>query len=442
MRSSIRRTMVGWYGALLAAVLAVFGTALYQQATAAALGGADAALEDSARALAAALEYDERDGWELELSDDYLRGVSADSYFRVWGPDGAPLRQGGGGGPLGVPPPPGFATVGDAREVAIAGPGGTSVLVGRSIAAERASLRSLLALVVGVGVLVLGLGVAGGSWLARRTLAPVGALADAAGAVSERDLSARLDESRAPRELRGLARAFNATLDRLEAAFARQARFTADASHELRTPVAVLKAQVESALKGNCAAPEYREALEACGRAADRMASLIESLLALARADADERPRSAPVALDSVVREGAELLRPAAAAANVELRCSTEPVSVVGDARLLSEVLANLVTNGLQYNRPEGRVDVTLLRENGDAVLSVRDTGIGIPPEALPHVFERFYRVDPARSRAHGGSGLGLSIARWIVEAHKGTIEVSSRPGAGSTFTVRLPASG
>jgi heavy metal sensor kinase len=439
MSSSIRKTLIGWYGVLLAAVLATFGALLYGQAATAALGDVDAALEDRARAIAGALEWDEQDGWELELSDDYLRGLAADTYFRVWTPEGALLRQGGGSGAAGADPSPGLHTAGNARELARKGPGGTSVLVGRSIAAERARLNSLLALVIGVGLLVVGLGVAGGSWLARRTLAPVSALADAAAAVTERDLSARLDERHAPEELRGLARAFNATLDRLEAAFARQARFTADASHELRTPVAILRAQVETALKGERAASEYRSTLEACGRAADRMAGLTESLLALARADAGERPAAGPVALDALVREGADLLRPSARAAGVELRCSVEPATVVGDARLLSEVLSNLVTNGFRYNRPGGRVDVTLGRENGEAVLRVRDTGVGIPTDALPHVFERFYRVDAARSRAHGGSGLGLSIVRWIVEAHKGTVEVLSEPDVGSTFTVRLP---
>ncbi len=440
MSRSIRKTLICWYGVLLAAVLATFGAALYGQAATAALGGVDAALEDRARAIAAALEWDARDGWELELSDDYVRGLAADAHFRVWSPEGSVLRQGGGSGTAGTAPSPGLHTVGDTRELVLKGPGGTSVLVGKPIGAELARLKSLLALVVGVGLLVLALGVAGGWWLARRTLAPVGALTDAAATVSERDLSARLDARHAPEELRGLARAFNATLDRLEAAFARQARFTADASHELRTPVATLRAQVESALNGERTAPEYRATLEACGRAAGRMAGLIESLLALARADARERLASEPVSLDTLVREGTDLLRPTACAAGVELHCSAEPASAVGDARLLSEVVLNLVTNGFRYNRPGGRVDVTLERENGQAVLRVSDTGVGIPADALPHVFERFYRVDAARSRAHGGSGLGLSIVRWIVEAHRGTIEVASKLDVGSTFTVRLPA--
>ncbi|MCI0586196.1 MAG: ATP-binding protein, partial [Planctomycetes bacterium] len=277
-------------------------------------------------------------------------------------------------------------------------------------------------------------------WLARHALAPVASLSAKARSIGARNLSARLDERACPVELRDLARSFNGTLERLEVAFARQARFTADASHELRTPVAIVRAQADQALLGSGSPEEYRAALGACSRAAQRMGDLLARLLRLARADADEEPvRRESVDLGTVVRESAELLRPSAEAARVELRCEAAPVRVGGDARLLADVVSNLVENGVRYNRPGGRVDASLVREDGEAVLRVSDTGIGIPPEAQPHVFERFYRVDPARSREHGGSGLGLSIVRWIVEAHGGSIGLESRQNVGSTFTVRLP---
>ena len=441
MGSSIRWTLIGWYGLLLAGVLAVFGGVLYARAVAATLDAVDAVLGDQAGAIAGALEWDEHDGWELELSDDYLRGLGADAYYRVWAADGTLLRQGGAAGAAEPDPAAGPRPHGDRREVQLPGPLGTRVLVGRSIAGERAGLAGLLAVVVVSGLAVLALGLCGGWWLARRTLAPVSALTEAAAAVSARDLSTRLDEGRAPSELRGLARAFNATLDRLEEAFLRQARFTADASHELRTPLTVIRTQAELALRGRRTVAEHRATLEACLRAARRMTGLVEGLLALARADAGEdRIAAEDVDLDAVVRESAELLRPAAAAEDVALHCAAESARVRGDPRLLGDLVANLVDNGVRYNRPGGRVDVSLGREEGQAVLRVRDTGIGIPSEAQAHLFERFFRVDPARSRKHGGSGLGLSIASWIVEAHGGSIEVESRPGAGSTFTVRLPA--
>ncbi|MCZ6599101.1 MAG: HAMP domain-containing protein, partial [Planctomycetota bacterium] len=305
--SSIRWTLIGWYGLLLAAVLGAFGTTLYLQAVDATLGAVDVTLDDRARVLAAALELDPEDGWEIDLSEDYLRGLAADAYFGVWAADGTPVLSGGDGGPDGPPDGPaatmGLHTRGDLREVSLAGPAGSRILVGRSIRPEHERLADLLAVVVGAGLGVLVFGLCGGWWLARRTLAPVGALTEAAAAVGPDDLATRLDEQGAPSELRGLARAFNATLDRLEAAFLRQARFVADASHELRTPIAIVRAQAEVALKEQRSAGDYRATLETCLRAAERMTNLVEGLLALARADAGEgRPVREDVAFDTLVR--------------------------------------------------------------------------------------------------------------------------------------------
>lgn len=441
MGRSIRWTLIGWFGLLLAAVLGSFGALLYQQVAEATLSGVDAGLEHRADAIAGALEWDRKDGWELELSGEYLRGLTARGYYGIWSPDGSLFRSGGVGGPAQPLRVEGLRTRGDLRELQRLGPEGTRIVVERSIAAEHARLDGLPALVVGLGALVLFFGLFGGMWLARRSLAPVSALADAAAAVNERDFKTRLDEHAGPTELRPLCRAFNAALDRLESAFQKQARFTADASHELRTPVSIIRAQAEQALKHERTPEEYRAALEACLRSAERMTGLVEGLLTLARIDAGEEPPArGPVQLDLLVRETTELMIPAAEAAQVALACATRPVRVAGDARLLGEVLTNLVHNGIRYNRPGGSLDVDLALEDGSALLAVRDTGIGIEERDLPHLFERFFRVDPARTRAHGGSGLGLSIVHWIVEAHGGTIEVDSQPGVGSTFMVRLPA--
>jgi two-component system OmpR family sensor kinase len=272
-------------------------------------------------------------------------------------------------------------------------------------------------------------------------VAPIEALAATAEGITERDLSARLDATRVPAELTGLADAFNATLRRLEAAFVRQARFTADASHELRTPVSIIRTQAEVALARERTTEQYRAALAACLKAAERMTGVVEGLLMLARADAGEgAPVRATVALAPLVREATDLLRPEAASGRVTIDCALAPATVQGDGALLGEVVSNLVSNAVRYNRAGGRVDVTLVAHNGEVELRVADTGIGIPAGALPHLFDRFFRVDPARSREQGGSGLGLAITRWIVEAHGGTIAVESREREGSTFTVRLPA--
>lgn len=441
MASSIRGTLIGWFGLLLTAVLTVFGVTLYRRVQVATLESVDAGLQHRARAIAAALEWDPQEGWEIELSADYLSGLSADGYFASWAPDGTPLFHDVAGEARRPREAPGLYDRGDAREVEIEGPRGTRVLVGRPIRVEQERLAGLLVVIVSAGGAVLALGLCGGWWLARRSLSPVDALTRAAAAVGPGELGVRLDERAAPRELRGLTRAFNETLDRLQAAFVAQSRFTADASHELRTPLTILRTQTERALKSERPVAEYRAVLESCLRAAERMSDLVERLLRLARTEADaEALDRGPVALDEIVREATETLQPAARARDVTLHLDAARVSVCGDPRLLADAVSNLLDNGIRYNRPGGRVEASLEEENGTAILRVTDTGIGIPPGAESQLFERFYRVDSARSRANGGVGLGLAIVRSIVQAHEGSISVASTPGTGTEFTIRLPA--
>src|SRR5262245_7719567 len=276
MGSSIRASLLVGYGTLWTAVLAAFGGALFWQASAAVRAGVDAELDSRAQAIAAALEWDPIEGWELDLRDDFLSGAGEAAYFGIWEADGRSLRRGGNGTP---DRPSGRAEVrerGDVREVERAGPQGTTVVVGRSIAPERARLATLRARVLVAGTGVLAVALLLGAWIARRGLAPVENLAAAAGRITERDLSTRLDVSRAPAELRGLASSFNAALERLAAAFARQARFTADASHELRTPVSIIRTQAESSLRRARSPEEYRAAPEACLRAAGRVTGRLE----------------------------------------------------------------------------------------------------------------------------------------------------------------------
>lgn len=441
MRRSIRLTLIGWFGLLLAAVLIAFGGLLYARTKSTLLEGIDAELESRSAAMVGALEWDEHEGWELDLSDDFLRGIAADASYGLWGSDGTLLRSGGASPPTAPTGASGLRTSGDLREIEVAGAAGARVVVTRALAAERARLAALRVtlIAVGLGTLVLGVGV--GAWLARRTLAPLESLTQTAASIRAQDLSRRLDERSAPLELEGLARAFNAALERLEQAFQAQVRFTADASHELRTPLAVLRAQAEQALRGARTPQEYRATLEACLRAVERMSSLTESLLDLARADAGERAASVePLSLDQVVREEAEQLRPLAEAQGLALALSAESVRVRGDKAQLAEVFSNLISNSVRYNRPGGRIEVDCARQNGSAVVRVADTGVGIPAHAIPLLFERFYRVDTDRARQRGGAGLGLAIARAVVEVHGGAIDVESRLGEGSCFTVRLPA--
>ncbi|NBV22318.1 MAG: HAMP domain-containing protein [Proteobacteria bacterium] len=245
-------------------------------------------------------------------------------------------------------------------------------------------------------------------------------------------------------ELARLARTFNELLDRLEAAHTTQQRFLADASHELRTPLTVLRGEIEVALRRERTGEDYREVLQSAREEIERLSKLTENLLALARADAGEGVAAREqVDLSALCQEVARKLAGLSGLAGVTITVSAPTPAVVhGDSVALERVLANLVENALRYSpRGEG-VTLTVATESGAAVVRVRDTGPGIPAEHLPHLFERFYRVDKARSREFGGAGLGLSIVEALVTAHGGKVSVASEVGQGTEFCVRLPESG
>jgi heavy metal sensor kinase len=312
--------------------------------------------------------------------------------------------------------------------------------VGKPIDREQAALTAFAWQLGGVGFVVLAAGLVGGWMISNRILRPVAAITATASAISATNLSERLDTTTVDRELEELARVLNAMFDRLEAAFERQARFTADASHELRTPLAIIRTHAELALSRQRSSEEYRETIDACLRASGRMTDLVAGLLTLARADAgklDVQRKS--VDLKPVVEECVAQLLPLGQKKGIVLSADLEPAVVMGDSTQLGQVITNLVNNAIQFNRPGGTVKVQLNVMSGETILSVRDTGCGIPAEDRPHLFERFYRVDKARSRASGGNGLGLAICKSIVETHGGTIGFESTLDIGTTFWVRLP---
>ena len=235
--------------------------------------------------------------------------------------------------------------------------------------------------------------------------------------INASNLSRRLNLAGVDTELSQLGLLVNQMLDRLENSFDQQARFTADASHELRTPLAIILSQVELALARTREPQAYRDALEACGRAAGRMKSLVENLLTLARADSDKLElRKDPVDLAKIASENILMLEPLAKERDVNVRIDAGPARVVGDAGRLSQVIMNLLSNAIQYNKPGGQVLITTATDQDQAILTVSDTGAGIPEADLPRLFSRFHRVDSARSRTTGGSGLGLAICRSSVE--------------------------
>lgn len=345
--------------------------------------------------------------------------------------------------PAGVKPPgpaPEARMRGEFREIFHFLPHGECVLVGRNISAELTSMRRLAVWLAVAGAAVMLVGLAGGWWLASRAIQPIEDISSTAVKIAAGDLSQRINTTDTENELGRLAAVLNSTFARLEAAFAHQARFTSDASHELRTPVSVILTQTQSALTRERSPGEYREALEACQRAAQRMRRLTESLLALARLDAGEESfKREPFDLSRVAADCVELIRPLAQERGLKIESELSPAAYRGDAERIGQVVTNLLSNAIQYNCSRGEVRISVRRESGSAVLSVTDTGEGIAPEDLPHIFERFYRVDKARSGNQGRTGLGLAICKAIVDAHGGELTVSSRVGAGSNFILRLP---
>jgi heavy metal sensor kinase len=281
-----------------------------------------------------------------------------------------------------------------------------------------------------------------GYWLSRKALAPVDALARTARTISGHNLSSRLEQLHTGDELQRLSDTLNEMLARIETAFLRITEFTADASHELRTPIALIHTEAELALRRSRDESEYRDALRNILLEADRTAKLIEGLLALARADSGgEALNIHPVDLRPTLRESASKWSQVAVLRSLhfEDHLGMPQLTVMGDDNALRRVIDILLDNAFKYTPSPGKITLSAEQKNGCAIVSVKDTGIGIAPEDQARIFERFYRVDKARSRSLGGAGLGLAIAQWIVQLHKGSIAVESEPGNGSVFRVEIP---
>jgi heavy metal sensor kinase len=278
-------------------------------------------------------------------------------------------------------------------------------------------------------------------WLAGFALRPLSVLAGAAREIDVRTLERRLPTRGVDDELEDVATAFNDTLSRLEHSVGEMRQFSAALAHELRTPLAALRGEIELALRRSGRDAAEQATLASQIEELDRLARLIDQILMLARAESGQiRLTFAPVDVGELAVSLVEQLEPVAQARTVDLRCERNgAVLVKGDAGWLQRLLLNLLDNAIKFTREGGTVVVSVAREAGRARIDVRDNGIGMPPEVTAHVFERFFQADPARSSGTDGAGVGLSLVKWIVDRHEGTIEVQSRVGEGSTFTVRLP---
>lgn len=460
---SIRTRLTLWYGGILALLLFLFGGTLYTILHSSLLSGVDRTLARTAaqvqasarRQIAITFPFN----WEEVITLPPLDVFSAPGVFvQVRHPNGTVAATSANLLGQALPELPmadaervlqgavdlrtvrvGTVRVRLRSEAIVADGRAVGMLqVGASLQQVDETLMRLLRLLLAGGGLGLLLAVLGGSLLSRQALAPISRVTETARRIAHTDdLGERIAAPRVQDEVGRLVSTFNEMLDRLQRLFQAQQRFITDLSHELRTPLAAIRGNLEVLQRGAGADPDMlQESLQDIEREVARLSRMVADLLALARADAGVHLERRPVQLDAllleVYREARHLAR------GIEVRLGSEDqVEIEGDPDRLKQLLLNLVDNALKFTPPGGTVTLSLYREGPWACLAVQDTGPGIAPEDLPHLFERFYRGRTAGRR--GGMGLGLSIARWIAEEHGGQITVETRMGQGSTFTVWLP---
>lgn len=455
---SLRWQLQVWHAVLLVVVLAGFGATAWQLQRASRLRDIDRELDASALEILRFVRDNAPDrgrppgppSRRPRLPQDRDPSTRSPIYFIAWGRDGTEIERSAGAPTNAVRPAifgegsrrrPMHQTRGTFREGWHATPPGELILVGRSIAGELAELRQFGFALAVAGAAVLAAALAIGAWLAGRAMRPLHRIGTSARRIAAGSHSDRIDTTGLPEELAALAGVLNEGFVQIEETLVRQRQFTADASHELRTPVSVILAQSQTALARPRSEAEYRQSLEACQRAAQRMRRLVESLLTLTRLESGEEPlRPQGVDLNELAREAVEAVRPLAQESRIRLRFepATPAITLNADPDKLGQVVLNLLGNAIAYNRPEGEVAVSTGIHGTEAFLRVTDTGIGIATEHLPKIFDRFYRVDPSRTNTRGHSGLGLAISARIMAQHGGRITVESEPGRGSTFTVWL----
>ena len=460
---SIRVRLTLWYVLLLAIILAALGAGVYLTLRQALYDNLDESLRSQASVLLSAIQYDgerpslatsESPGVPTDEEEQFARIFSAskeltfDSSMAV---GDVPINQ-------------------DALDRALAGKATTRrakieedddsvriltspVIRGGQIVGvlevgaeeEVEDVLATLLLIMGVAYpITLVVAVLGGVFLAGRALSPVGKITTLARRITEENLGQRLDLGLPDDEMGRLARTFDEMIGRLDEAFRRQRQFTADASHELRTPLTIMKGQIDVVLQKQRGPEDYRQVLRAVNDEVDRLIRLAGNLLTLTRADAGEIPLAVEsLGVAEVVSGAVEHVRSAALQKGLDLRLVPgNGATMRADEDLFLQLLLNILDNAIKYTPADGQVTVGWSVSGGRVELWVRDTGTGIPEEHVPHIFDRFYRVDKARSRSEGGVGLGLAISRWIAEAHGGSLRVESVPGEGSTFTVLMPVGG
>lgn len=462
---SIRFRLTVWYAALLGGLLVVFGATLYFGLAGYLEWSLKDSLENQAQQIAVSHLADVgltgEDYVIGEINEHYAPEINA-RFVRVTRGDGSVLYVSGvpednSFDPSGLSAPMLTDDKAHTREVHLPDGKGDLLLytmpftardgsrytieTGASFDAIESVLRGLLfTLALGMPVMIA-LSIAGGYLVMRRALEPVDALTRTAERITSSNLGERLPVVNTGDELERLSIALNNMVERLDAAFTHIRRFSADASHELRTPLTVLRGELEELAQQSKVLEESRERIGSALEETERLSRIVESLLVISRLDAGEaRMEKKRFDFGELTAATIEQMRLLADDKGISLVSDVENgVEVEGDPARLKQIVVNLLDNAIKYTPPDGKVEAKVRRNGRSAILEVKDTGIGIPAEALPHVFKRFYRVDKARSRAVGGTGLGLAIVKSICAAHGGDVTVESQEGRGSLFQVKLP---
>jgi heavy metal sensor kinase len=456
LRLPIRVRLTLWYLLLAGAALVAFGLYQYYRLQTSLYSTVDRTLEiASTQALTS---IDSENGLPSFQNSDTFRPASgqlgqADFAVRLLAPDGSPLEALGAAASLPAPIRPvaaGFSTQGRGtrrwrvytQPISTSG-GGISgwVQTAQSLAYADQTMADMRRQLLFGLPLILILTAAGGVLLADRALRPIAQITRIAQAWSPSDLSRRIGYRGAEDEIGQLAQTMDGMLERLQAAFERERRFTGDAGHELRTPLTALKGQIEVTLSRHRQESDYRKTLTALASQVDRLIRLSEGLLFLSQVDHHRVPlQAAPTELSQLLEMVSHQIQPLVDAHDLSLATDFESdVWSLADRDLLVQLLFDLLDNAIKHSPAGGTVSLTLRRDHHDALISVADSGPGIPPEHLPHLFERFYRVGQDRSSRTGGAGLGLAIVHEIARMHGGQVSVQSTPGMGATFEVRLP---
>ena len=456
---SVRVRLTLWYAGTLAVLLALYAGGVFVFLRHNLFTELDRRLHDDFELAEQMLERPDDGGIRWRADEHHHEEDGGDeNWLEVWNPAGqllyrrAAFEGAGEGAPSSLFPleRSGYASVVLPGNVPVRVLGRSYVIEGlpvvirvaRSEARLRHEINELL-VILGFGFPVaVGIAACGGYALARRALAPVGRMADQARTITAERLSERLPVITPDDELGHLATVFNETFARLERSFEQLRRFTADASHELRTPLTVIRSVGEVGLREHHDERAYREIIGSMLEEADRLGRLVDSLLTLSRADAGQvKLRLERMDLAELAHEVVNHLGVLAEEKRQFLTVEASvPVHATADRLVLRQAVINLVDNAIKYSPEGGRVRVLVRDQSYGPTLEVIDTGPGIAAEHREHIFDRFYRVDKARSRELGVTGLGLAIARWVVEAHGGRIELESEEGKGSTFRITLPS--